>query len=80
MKFGLLRFNPGGCSFVTLRSLAPLGVISSCSRTRMRLLNYSFELFVTPSFMSMFSCKKPNTSKCTYKDELVISLVCLVTG
>jgi hypothetical protein len=33
MKFGLLRFNPQGCSFVTLRSLPPLGVISSCSRT-----------------------------------------------
>jgi hypothetical protein len=31
MKFGLLRFNPQGCSFVTLRSLPPLGVISSCS-------------------------------------------------
>jgi hypothetical protein len=27
MKFGLLRFNPRGCSFVTLRSLPPLGVI-----------------------------------------------------
>ena len=25
MKFGLLRFNPRGCSFVTLRSLPPLG-------------------------------------------------------
>jgi hypothetical protein len=30
-KFGLLRFNPQGCSFVTLRSLPPLGVISSCT-------------------------------------------------
>jgi hypothetical protein len=29
MKCGLLRFNPRGCSFVTLRSLPPLGLISS---------------------------------------------------
>jgi hypothetical protein len=29
MKYGLLRFNPQGCSFVTLRSLPPLEVISS---------------------------------------------------
>jgi hypothetical protein len=57
MKFGLLRFNPRGCSFVTLRSLPPLVVISSNSQTRMGLLNCSFELVVTPSFMSMFSCK-----------------------
>jgi hypothetical protein len=57
MKFGLLRFNPRGCSFVTIRSLPPLGVISSCSRTRMGLLNCTFELVVTPSFMSMFSYK-----------------------
>jgi hypothetical protein len=57
MKFGLWRFNPRGCSFVTLWSLPLLGVISSSSQTRTRLLNYSFELVVTPSFMSMFSCK-----------------------
>jgi hypothetical protein len=56
MKFGLLRFNPRGCSFVTLPSLPPFGVISSSSQTRMGLLNCSFEL-VTSSFMSMFSCK-----------------------
>jgi hypothetical protein len=31
MKSGLLRFNPRGCSFVTLRSLPLLGVISSSS-------------------------------------------------
>jgi hypothetical protein len=31
MKSGLLRFNPRGCSFVTLWSLPPLGVISSSS-------------------------------------------------
>jgi hypothetical protein len=31
MKFNLLRFNPRGWSFVTLRSLLPLGVISSSS-------------------------------------------------
>jgi hypothetical protein len=57
MKFGLLRFNPRRCSFVTLRSLPPLGVISSSSQTRTRLLNCSFELVVTLSFMSMFSYK-----------------------
>jgi hypothetical protein len=57
MKFGLLRFNPRGCSFVTLRYSPPLGVISSCSRTRTRLLIYSFERVVTLSFLSMFSCK-----------------------
>jgi hypothetical protein len=56
MKSGLLRFNPRGCSFVKLQSLPPLGVISSSSQTRTGLLNYSFELVVTPSFMSMFSC------------------------
>jgi hypothetical protein len=53
-KSGLLRFNPRG-SFVTLRSLPPLEVISSSSSTRTRLLNCSFELVVNPSFMSMFS-------------------------
>jgi hypothetical protein len=37
--------------------LPPFGVISSCSQTRTRILNYSFELVVTPSFMFMFSCK-----------------------
>jgi hypothetical protein len=57
MKFSLLRFNPRGRSFVTLRSLPPLGVISSCSQTRTGLLNCSFELVATPSFMSMFSYK-----------------------
>jgi hypothetical protein len=31
MKSGLLRFNPQGCFFITLRSLPPLGVISSCT-------------------------------------------------
>jgi hypothetical protein len=31
MKLGLLRFNPRGCSFVTLRSSLPFGVISSCT-------------------------------------------------
>jgi hypothetical protein len=55
MKFGLLHFNPQGCSFVALRSLPPLEVISSSSWTRTRLLNCSFELVVNPSFMSMFS-------------------------
>jgi hypothetical protein len=47
----------GGCSFVTLWSLPPLGVILSCSQTRTGLLNCSFELGVPPYFMSMFSCK-----------------------
>jgi hypothetical protein len=55
MKFSLLRFHPRGCSFVALRSLPPLEVISSSSWTRTRLLNCSFELVVNPSFMSMFS-------------------------
>jgi hypothetical protein len=32
MKFGVLRFNLQGCSFVTLQSLPPVVVISSCSR------------------------------------------------
>jgi hypothetical protein len=54
MKFSLLRFHPRGCSFVALRSLPPLEVISSSSWTRTRLLNCSFELVVNPSFMSMF--------------------------
>jgi hypothetical protein len=31
MKFGLLHFNPRGCSYVALRSLPPLEVISSSS-------------------------------------------------
>jgi hypothetical protein len=57
MKSDLLHFNPRGCSFITLWSLPPLGVISSSSQTRTRLLNCSFELVVTPSFMSMFSYK-----------------------
>jgi hypothetical protein len=55
MKFCLLRFNPQGYSFVTLRSLPPLEVISSSSWTRTRLLNCFFELVVNPCFMSMFS-------------------------
>jgi hypothetical protein len=57
MKFSLLHFNPRGCFFVTLRSLPPLGVISSCSQIRTRLLNCSFELVVTSFFMFMFSYK-----------------------
>jgi hypothetical protein len=56
MKFGLLRFNPRGCSFIALRSLPPMEVISSSSWTRTRLRKFSFELVVNPSFMSMFSC------------------------
>jgi hypothetical protein len=52
-----MKFGPQGCSFVTLQSLPPLGTISSCSQTRTRLFNCSFELVVTPSFMSMFSYK-----------------------
>jgi hypothetical protein len=52
---GLLRFNPRGCSFVTLWSLPPLEVILSSSWTRTRLRNCSFELVMNPSFMSMFS-------------------------
>jgi hypothetical protein len=55
MKSGLLRFNPRGCSFITLRSLPPVEVISSSSWTRTRLRNFSFELVVNPSFMSIFS-------------------------
>jgi hypothetical protein len=56
MKFGILRFNPRGCSFVELRSLPPLEVVSSNSWTRTRLRKCSFELVVNPFFMSMFSC------------------------
>jgi hypothetical protein len=55
MKFGLLRFNPRGCSYVVLRSLPPLEVISSSSWTRRRLRKCSFKLVVNLSFMSMFS-------------------------
>jgi hypothetical protein len=55
MNSGLLRFNPRGCSFVTLWSLPPLEVISSSSWTRTRLLNCSVELVVNSSFISMFS-------------------------
>jgi hypothetical protein len=55
MKFGILHFNPRGFSFVKLWSLPPLGVISSSSQTRTRLLNWSFEVVVTPCFVSMFS-------------------------
>jgi hypothetical protein len=55
MKFGLLRFNPRGCSFVALRSLPPLEVISLSSWTRTRLRKCSFELVANPFFMSMFS-------------------------
>jgi hypothetical protein len=44
----------GDVPFVTLRSLPPLEVISSSSWTRTRLRNFSFELVVNPSFMSMF--------------------------
>jgi hypothetical protein len=44
MKFGLLHFNPWGCSFVALRSLPPLEVISSSSWTGTRLRECSFEL------------------------------------
>jgi hypothetical protein len=46
---------PRGCSYVALRSLPPLEVISSSSWTRIRLRKCSFELVVNPSFMSMFS-------------------------
>jgi hypothetical protein len=53
-KFGLIRFNPRGCSFVALRSLPLLEVISSCSWTWTRLRKCSFELVANPSFMSMF--------------------------
>jgi hypothetical protein len=72
MKFGLLRFNPQGCSFVALRSSSPLEVISSSSWTWTRLRKCSFELVANPSFMSMFSyinttlpnaCTKMNLSK-----------------
>jgi hypothetical protein len=55
MKSGILCFNPRGCSYVALRSLPPLELISSCSWTRTRLRKCSFELVVNPSFMSMFS-------------------------
>jgi hypothetical protein len=55
MNFGLLRFNPQGCSYVALRSLPPLEVISSSSWTRTRLRKCSFEFVVNPSFMSTFS-------------------------
>jgi hypothetical protein len=55
MKFSLLRFNPRGCSFVTLRSSPLMEVISSSSWTRTRLRNCSFELVLNSSFMSMFS-------------------------
>jgi hypothetical protein len=72
MKFGLLRFNPRGCSFVALRSLPPLEVISSSSRTRTRLRKCSFELVANPSFMYMFSYINTTTSKCMHIDELVI--------
>jgi hypothetical protein len=55
MKFGLLRFYPRGCSYVALRSLPPLEVISWSSWTQIRLRKCSFELPVNSSFMSMFS-------------------------
>jgi hypothetical protein len=55
MKFGLLRFNPRGCSFVALRSSPPLEVISSILWTQTRLRKCSFELVANPSYMSMFS-------------------------
>jgi hypothetical protein len=55
MKSDLLHFNPRRYSFVKLRSLPPLEVISSSSWTWTRLCNCSFELVVNLSFMSMFS-------------------------
>jgi hypothetical protein len=55
MRFGLLRFNPWGCSYIVLQSLPPLEVISSSSWTQTRLRKCSFELVANPSFMSMFS-------------------------
>jgi hypothetical protein len=54
-KFGLLRFNPRGCSFVALRSSPPLEVISSSSWTWTRLRKCFFQLVVNPSFMPMIS-------------------------
>jgi hypothetical protein len=44
-----------GVFLVALRSLPPLEVISSSSRTRKRPCECSFELVANPSFMSMFS-------------------------
>jgi hypothetical protein len=44
-----------GVFLIALRSLPPLVVISSSSRTRTRLRKCSFELVANPSFMSMFS-------------------------
>jgi hypothetical protein len=50
-----LTLQSPGCSYVALRSLPPLEVISSSSRRRARLRKCSFELVVNPSFMYMFS-------------------------
>jgi hypothetical protein len=50
MKSCLLCFNPRGCSVVTLWSLPPFEVISSCSRIWTWLIICSFELVVTSSF------------------------------
>jgi hypothetical protein len=71
MKFGLLRFNPRGCSFVALRSSPPLEVISSSSWTQTRLRNCSFELVANPSFMSMFSCINTTLSNACTKMNLL---------
>jgi hypothetical protein len=67
-----------GISYATLWSLPPLGVISSCTWTRTRLLICSFELVVTPSFLSMFSYK--NITLPNAHTKMNISLVCLVAG
>jgi hypothetical protein len=52
-----LRLSPRGWSVVRPWSLQPLEVISPCTRTRTELVICSFELVVTPSLLSMFSCK-----------------------
>jgi hypothetical protein len=60
-----------GVFLVALRSLSPLEVISSSSRTRTRLRKRSFEFVVNPSFMSMFfyiNITLPNA--CTYMNSL----------
>jgi hypothetical protein len=52
-----LRLSSRGWSIVAPWSFPPLEVISPCTRTRTKLLICSFELVVTLSLLSMFSCK-----------------------
>jgi hypothetical protein len=77
MKFGLQSSGMFLCNTLVLATFGSDFIMLSNTNETPQLLHGTCCDYII--YVHVF-LQKHNTSKCTYKDELVISLVCLVAG